>query len=581
MTTPTVVSSSGYGVTSAINHTVTLPSSLVAGNLLLLICGAAANMNTPSGWTHLGNLNNPGAYATVFARISDGTETTVTITSGGTNAVAAQCYQIGDWYGSIADGVFLGTAATGQSSSANPPSLTHTLGSNETLWVACAALSLQNVTVNTWPSGYSNTRGSPGRCFTATKNSTSDTEDAGAFALNVSFGFWVAYTIGIVSNSARPVQSGGSSTVIITGSGSVPDVVVNNASQTVSDWPVAVYGEPVIVRPGTLIYLLSATYTPEWARPSDAGPTGDGYLAVYDGGVPLDREADYSDEAELLSEQAYPSPGCYRMYFADEVTYVRLGSTPVYELRASCVSSEATGLDWSASLLCAEAGVTGTFHGDLFVAARYVADGSTSYLDVLNDVASLGPYSFGFNRLDEFEVTQFAEPSGDPVLTFTTDGQHQWLKISRTTPQGSEVPVYRLTVNAGETWPCPTAGSATDELKAALARTPWYQTLIHEDATILDKHALALTQTVEARSREFDDTADYEAFRDRFMALFGVEREQLVLDVPMTAATLALDLNDVVEVRHSRMGLSGGRLYRIIAQSLDLKAGRASFTLWG
>ncbi len=202
MTTPSVVTSSSYGVTTTTNHSVTLPGSLVAGNLLLLVYGAAANVFTPTGWTHIGDRNGSGIYLGVLARISDGSETSVTITSGGSNALQAHCYQIGGWHGTIADGVFIGTNATGLSANANPPSMSHTAGAVGTLFVAVSGTSTQNTTVSAFPSGYGNTLGSPGRCFVGAKGATADTEDAGNFTFTISFANWSAFTLAVLSSDA-------------------------------------------------------------------------------------------------------------------------------------------------------------------------------------------------------------------------------------------------------------------------------------------------------------------------------------------------------------------------------------------
>ena len=203
MSYPSVVTSSSYGVTTTTNHVITLPGSLVAGNLLLLIYAAGATVSTPSGWTLIGNRNVSGVNSGVLARISDGTETSVTITSGGTNALQAHALQIDNWYGTIAGGVTLGSSATAQSGSANPPSVSHSLGNAETLFIAAVGLSIQNGSITGWPSGYNSNRlGSPGRCMVATKQATAASDDPSAFTINVTFAIWVAFAVAVVSNSA-------------------------------------------------------------------------------------------------------------------------------------------------------------------------------------------------------------------------------------------------------------------------------------------------------------------------------------------------------------------------------------------
>lgn len=347
------------------------------------------------------------------------------------------------------------------------------------------------------------------------------------------------------------------------------------------DWTDALYGEPEIVRPGQLIYLVSATFCPEIFRSPTSGPESTGQIQCYDGGIPLTREEDYASAADMLEPYSYPSPGCFRLYFTSDATYVRLGSTPVFEIRMVCFGYQSTGQRFTAQAFLEECGIDAVVHGDIYVEARLIRDANTTYLDVLNDAAIVGPWAFGFNRQDEFDVVMFRPPTGDPVITFEEDGPNKWDRIRRALPAGAEVPVYKLTLDQGETWPCETAGGASATMKDRLSRTPWYQSWSHEVAATLDKHAMALTASVQTKTRSAQNELAWQGFRDRYMALFGVERETLVLDCALTEATLQLDLNDVVMVKHARMDLADGKLFRIIAQRFDLAARRATFTLWG
>lgn len=77
------IAGAGNGGTGT-SATVTMPGGLAAGDLLIAAVqtfGAGASIVTPSGWTHEGN----DADLAVFSKISDGTETGVTMTgfSGG------------------------------------------------------------------------------------------------------------------------------------------------------------------------------------------------------------------------------------------------------------------------------------------------------------------------------------------------------------------------------------------------------------------------------------------------------------------------------------------------------------------
>ncbi len=208
MSAPTVVTTSTYGTPTTTNHVVTLPASLVAGNLLLLIYAAGAHVATPSGWTSVAAYSGSGGTPVgVLGKISDGSETTVTLTSGGSNQLAATCHQISGWDGDLSSGITCGTSAAASSASgsaaANPPAVTHSHGAIGTLFVAVCGVNLGNVSITTWPSGYGSTTGSPGKCFTATKSATSDTDDPSAFGWSgVVFTGYTTFAIAIHDGSA-------------------------------------------------------------------------------------------------------------------------------------------------------------------------------------------------------------------------------------------------------------------------------------------------------------------------------------------------------------------------------------------
>ena len=353
-------------------------------------------------------------------------------------------------------------------------------------------------------------------------------------------------------------------------------LIFGGQTETVNDWPAGLYYE-TITRVGSLVYLVSTSIVPTWARDMTGGADGTGYLQVWDGGVELTREPDYVDTAELLD--VAPSPGSVRWCF-DGATYIRLGSEPAFDIRVSSHGyADALGTAIDSSYMLTEAGVTATTSGRLVVTARYIDNPSTTYLDVLNDAAISTLQVFGFNRLGEFEVLDIAPPTGDPVYVFALDNV---IDVQRSLPTGQPYPMWRLTYQSGDTWPITQfADSVTDTLRDRMSRTPNYQTWIHEVPAILDKHLLAADVTMRVSQREPQNQAGWQNLRARYFELIGVEREEITVDVDFDGIVLQLDCNDVVSIEMPRLGCDAGKLMRIVAVRYDLSRKRASFTLWG
>ena len=331
-----------------------------------------------------------------------------------------------------------------------------------------------------------------------------------------------------------------------------------------------------VISYGTLIYLVSterAPYTSLTALPAPGRSAS--HLKAFDGGVELTRAADYTTLDELLNEA--PEPGHVRWYPSGP-TYIRLGSVPVFDLRVISFGYRLDSPSLHSTLtLGPEAGLTGTYHGRLVVDSRFVNDASETYLDVFNEQASWQLAFFGMNRLDEFEVHFIKDPTGDPVYTFTEDNV---LAIKAARPEGMLTPVYQLTANIGETWPSTMATGAPKISQDEMTRAPFFSTWKYEDSDTLLKHKLAQAVTVETKSRAFRYAWQFGLWRDRYMALFGVERDQVTVEVSVDSNTLTLDLNDVVRVQEPRL-FPDGKLFRVIVSRLDLSNMKAEFVLWG
>lgn len=138
MAPPSVVTSSSDANVSGTSIALTEPSSLVVGNLLLLLtlCSGASG-HTVSGWTQVASqiTNSGGAFMRAWAKEVVGGDTATITTTGGSQSAGAICRQIEDWSGRISD--ITGTGAvSGSTAAPNPPSHA-AVCDRETLWLAC------------------------------------------------------------------------------------------------------------------------------------------------------------------------------------------------------------------------------------------------------------------------------------------------------------------------------------------------------------------------------------------------------------------------------------------------------------
>ena len=152
---------------------VTLPATIGAGDLLLLVGSVSASITitAPSGWSTLSNTGQHFAFYKTAVGDEDGTVITFGLSSG-LNA-SWIVYSIQDWEGTPAIGTW--------TSGINPPSLTSGFGSVETLWIAFAADQSYNFTAA--PSGYSGLINYLNIVVvgSAYKQSTASSEDPGVF----------------------------------------------------------------------------------------------------------------------------------------------------------------------------------------------------------------------------------------------------------------------------------------------------------------------------------------------------------------------------------------------------------------
>lgn len=139
-------------------HTVNSATTVTPGNLLLLLVNAGdGNFTLPAGWSELLNLDTTTASHMLYYKVAAGTEGgTFQITNSDTNeSMGTQLWQISNWYGTLA-GVEAALTGDLSTSTIDPPSLTPSWGSANTLWIFGAVAADDAVTVSTWPANYTN-----------------------------------------------------------------------------------------------------------------------------------------------------------------------------------------------------------------------------------------------------------------------------------------------------------------------------------------------------------------------------------------------------------------------------------------
>lgn len=145
---------SANSTASGASLTITMPASIVAGNLLMIFISAGANEagRTVTGWTQLFLKNNTATFS-AHAKVAVGSDT-ATMTGGSNTthvAVTAQISGTGITSGNLT--ATFPQSANGVFNSTTCPSLTPTAGSQAYLWLAVAGSAGGAFTAS--PSGFS------------------------------------------------------------------------------------------------------------------------------------------------------------------------------------------------------------------------------------------------------------------------------------------------------------------------------------------------------------------------------------------------------------------------------------------
>lgn len=198
----------GVGTNATSHGPITLPSGIVAGELLvcLFAVDGSPTCTASAGWDKLGQASySTTVTGAVFWKVATGSDA-LTVTTSASEIATAIVYRLSAGWGLV------GASANGSSVNADPPPLTPAGGAGDYLWLA-GHCSDSTVVASAAPSGYGSltTRvaASTGGASisAATKAATTASENPGAFT--TASEQWVAWTLAVaLLPSARIAVAG-------------------------------------------------------------------------------------------------------------------------------------------------------------------------------------------------------------------------------------------------------------------------------------------------------------------------------------------------------------------------------------
>ena len=219
MAFPTVAATNtGALSTAGTSHTINMPASISAGDLLLIFFvdsnGSDAGVSFGGGFTKIGsNEAHTGGNLNCAYKIAAGGDT-CTVTTTASIKSCHTTYRITGWHGTTPPEK--GTAATAANTTPDPPNLSPSWGADDTLWIEfCGAGASGTCTAAS--SGYTNlqaasaTGGSGStQCLVGTAEETNNTasENPGTMTISASL-TWGANVVAV-----RPAAGGGGTTPI-------------------------------------------------------------------------------------------------------------------------------------------------------------------------------------------------------------------------------------------------------------------------------------------------------------------------------------------------------------------------------
>ena len=213
--------SSGSIAANGTSTTVTLPATVVSGDILFVLFVSDNGSNSitwdqssEGTWTQQFE-SNPTSVDHVtqgWAKVADGTEDSGTLAiTHASEQTAWICYCIQDTVGALS-GIEVSTVAVGTDNDPNATSLTASWGAEDNLWISlfgCDGAPGMGASLTAWPFAdnqiynHPNNGGGDVDCAICSEESATATNDAGAFTgVDATGDDWSAYTIAVRPASA-------------------------------------------------------------------------------------------------------------------------------------------------------------------------------------------------------------------------------------------------------------------------------------------------------------------------------------------------------------------------------------------
>lgn len=206
MAFPIVASTNTSNQTAGTTHTVNLPASISAGNLLIVffVNEDDTTVTTPAGWSLLKAMLETGAATnkmSIFYKVASGSEgATLSVTTSSSRVSSHISYRITGY----ANTPQVSTGATSTTGNPDPDSLTPSGGAKDYLWIAACSTRFGSGAISSYPTSYSgsnlNSRitGALGGSNVAvgTRDLNASSENPGSFNFPTNQ-YWTACTIAV------------------------------------------------------------------------------------------------------------------------------------------------------------------------------------------------------------------------------------------------------------------------------------------------------------------------------------------------------------------------------------------------
>ena len=306
----------------------------------------------------------------------------------------------------------------------------------------------------------------------------------------------------------------------------------------------------------------------------------------------------YASEADLLDDAQAPEAGTYGYYAAGGL--LRIGAAPVGRITANVTQGAAASNRYVGQLFTAvltRAGMSAsdwnaTDVTDIDTAAPYVlgfwqGPEETTCSAVLDLVAGSVGAAWFTDLSGDFRIKQLVAPTGTPALTLADSDILREGKLTRITSNdpGQGIPAYKTLVRYARNYTVQgtdLSGGVTAARRSVVERE-WNEAQA-TDATVQTAHPQAV-QSVDDSLLTIVANAQSEATRRQ--SLRGAARGFFEFTVALDDDTAALELNDVIEVVHSRyaLGIVGsttdGTLLRVLGLAIDGEQRELTITTWG